>query len=215
MKRFLIHLVAGFWLLAACTNPFTTRSDEVEPPDTQANGSYSYDPAINPDLVFVNFRKSINQKKIEEYMRCLIPDQNQAQHKFTFDADPYFKDEFSTRPWTLDDERNYFTQLILTDKNDYPYLSFEFADSNLSLRPITPTSVNDSLETNSVSYRLIITYSPDSVVMYQGQSRFKIFKLTTPPETWHIYYWQDVAVDKNYDRCWTFLKLYFRKNTKS
>ena len=214
MKILIPFILFVFLLTLQCTNPFTTRSDQVQKPDNQNGSNTSYDPAINPDLVFTNLRKSINQKKIEEYMRCLIPEQNQNEHQYIFDADPYFKDEFSTRPWTLSDERNYFTQLILSGKNDYPLLSFEFADSNLSLRPITPTSVNDSLESNSVPYKLRVTYTPDSSVVYQGQCRFKIFKLTAPPETWHIYYWQDLAVNQMYDKTWTFLKLYFRKTTK-
>ena len=145
-------------------------------------------------------------------MRCLIPLQQQNLHGFFFDAEPHFKNEFDTRPWLLTDEREYLTQLINAGKNDFPVISFSMADSSLSFRPITPSSVNDSVETNTVEYQMLIKFDADSTRLFQGLCRFKLFRLPTPPETWHIYYWQDLSIDNNYNQSWTFLKIFFRKS---
>lgn len=206
-----ITLFTFFLLAVACTNPFTTRADQVETPVVQGN-DYSYDPALNYEIVFTNLKKALNQKNIEEYMRCLIPEQPQDVHSFFFDAEAHFKNEFDTRPWLLSDEREYLTQLINSGKNNFPMIAFSMADSALSFRPITPTSVNDSVETNTVKYQLLITFDVDSVQLFQGLCRFKLFRLPTPPETWHIYYWQDLSIDNKYNQSWTFLKLFFRKS---
>jgi len=208
--RFLISAILVF-LSTACTNPFTTRSAQVEPPEVPGSG-YSYDPALNYEIVFTNLKKALNQKNIEEYMRCLIPLQQQSLHGFFFDAEPHFKNEFDTRPWLLSDEREYLTQLVNSGKNDFPVIVFSMADSSLSFRPITPASVNDSVETNTVEYQMLIKFNADSVQLFRGLCRFKLFRLPAPPETWHIYYWQDLSIDNKFNETWTYLKLFFRKS---
>ncbi len=211
--RFIIFsILIGF--TAACTNPFTTREGQVEKPVTGGSeGNTVYDPAVNADIVFANFKKAIQEKNIDEYMKCFIPEeQNGEVHAFDFVPEQHFINEFSKQPWTLNDERNYFIQLSQSQKNTYPRLNLSLNEGNaITLNPITPTSVNDSLETTSVKYQLTISYSADSVKVYSGVLQFRLFKSTTPPEIWYIYFWQDNAINNQYDKTWTALKLFYRK----
>lgn len=211
--RFIL-LSALIFLSVACTNPFTTRENQVEKPEVGTpGGSTVYDPAVNADIVFTNLKKAIREKNIDEYMKCFIPEtQNGEVHAFEFVPEQHFINEFSKQPWTLNDERNYFIQLSQSQKNTYPKLDLSLNEGGtITLNPITPTSINDSLETASVKYQLTIMYSADSVKVYSGVLQFRLFKSTTPPEIWYIYYWQDNAINSRYDQCWTALKLLYRK----
>ncbi len=211
--RFIILCIFVLWL-SACTNPFTTRENQVEKPvqGTPGNGTV-YDPAVNADIVFVNLKKAIREKNIDEYMKCFVPEAQSGQtHLFEFVPEQHFINEFNKQPWTLNDERNYFIQLSQSQKNTYPKLDLSLnAGQPITLNPITPTSVNDSLETGSVKYQLTILYSADSVKIYSGVLQFRLFKSVTPPEIWYIYYWQDNAINKEYNKSWTALKLFYRK----
>lgn len=213
LVRIIFLSILSFFLIA-CTNPFTTRQKAVEPPDVGSPGGKTvYDPAVNPDLVFVNLKKSIEEKNSDEYMKCFIPQtQNGQIHQFAFVPEQHFINEFARQPWTLNDEQNYFIQLIRSQKNDYPKIDLSLNEDNpITLNPITPTSINDSLETSSVKYQLTIFYSRDSVKIYTGIVQFKLYKSNIPPEIWYIYYWEDNAINNQYDKSWTALKLYYRK----
>ncbi len=215
LQRVTKTIVPGLILsLLACTNPFTTREGQVETPENiSPGGSSTYDPAVNPEVVFVNLKKAIAEKNVDEYMRCFVQaTQPVPPHRFQFIPEQHFINEFEKQPWTLSDEQNYFIQLSRSQKGIYPKMQLQLAaGGEISLNPITPTSVNDSLETNSVPYTLTITYSSDSTAVYSGNLQFRLFRSKTPPEIWYIYYWLDNAVNKNYDQTWTALKLYYRK----
>ncbi len=211
--RIILAIVAILWLYA-CTNPFTTRQDKVETPDVGTPGGKPvYDPAVNPDLVFVNLKKAIEAKDVDEYMKCFVPlTQNGQPHSFEFVPEQHFTNEFEKQKWTLNDEQNYFIQLTRSQKNDYPKLDFSLNDGGpITLNPITPTSINDSLETASVKYQLTVLYSVDSVKIYSGVLQFRLFKSNIPPEIWYIYYWEDNAINNEYEKTWTALKLFYRK----
>ncbi len=211
-NKFLIVTIAI--VLGACTNPFTTRENQVEKPETILPGQGStYDPAVTPELVFVNLSKSIQEKNLTEYMKCFIPlTQEGETHTFRFIPEQHFLNEFARQPWTLNDEQNYFSQLVQSPISGYPKMELILADGNeIPLNPITPTAINDSLETGSIKYSLKINFSPDSSKTYSGLVQFRLFKSKTPPEVWYLYFWQDYALNKNYDGTWTALKLYYRK----
>ncbi len=211
--RIIIFCTVAFWAVS-CTNPFTTRENQVEKPVVGTpGGSTVYDPAVNPDIVFTNLGKAIKEKNIDEYMKCFIPEtQNGTTHSFDFVPEQHFINEFARQPWTLGDERNYFIQLSQSQKNTYPKMELSLNEGRaITLNPITATSINDSLETNSVKYQLTIIYSVDSVKVYSGVLQFRLFKSAVPPEIWYIYYWQDNAINNRYDQTWTALKLLYRK----
>lgn len=209
----LLLYAVGVLVILACTNPFSTRSDQVETPDVPANqGSSSFDPAIDPEVVFVNLKKALSQKNVDEYMRCFIGTDPEAPHRFHFEPEIYYRSEFDNLNWTLLEERDYFTKITKSKNSQYPKLTLTFVSDTLSLRPITPTSINDSLETNSLIYNLETVFSADSVAVYKGNTRFKLYRSQKPPETWHIYYWQDNALNRAYEKSWTYLKLQMNKS---
>ncbi|HGY55297.1 MAG TPA: hypothetical protein ENK44_06340 [Caldithrix abyssi] len=184
-----------------CTNPFSVR--DVEEPGFGSDW-VRYAPATSPDSVMYNFRLAIANKNVEEYMRTFVDPLKADAHQYRFVPDPYYTNDFPTA-WTLDDERNFFSQLVQSDKQDYPKLRLDFL-TPLVLTGITPISVDDSVESNNLEYTLQVDYG-DSSEVYTGIARFKLYhSKSAPPETWHIYYWQDNAVEQNHDKTWTYLK---------
>ncbi|MBD3224835.1 MAG: hypothetical protein GF313_08905 [Caldithrix sp.] len=189
-------------LVISCTNPFATRSPE-EPENTD---NAIYDQAIDPEITITNFSRAIEQKNLFQYMQCFVPTDQQEIHQFTYRPEPFYENDFVNR-WTLDDERNFFVQLTGSGNQNYPRMRFSFLDT-LSLRPINPTAVDDSVETQSMNYELEIDFSADSSTTFRGTSIFRLFRSNQAPELWHIYYWQDNAINENFQSTWTFLKLY-------
>ncbi len=211
--RIIVYCISIF-VTFSCTNPFTTREGEVEKPIVGTpGGSTVYDPAVNPDIIFTNLTKAVHEKNIDEYLKCFIPQSlDGTPHSFRFIPEQHFINEFARQPWTLNDERNYFIQLSQSQKNTYPKLDLSLNGGRaITLNPITPTSINDSLETSSITYQLTVMYSVDSIKVYSGVLQFRLFKSSVPPEIWYIYYWQDNAINNRYDQCWTALKLLYRK----
>ncbi len=199
MKFF--YTVFSVLLLLYCTNPFSVR--DVEKPGFGSDW-VRYAPATSPDSVIYNFQLAIANKNVEEYMRTFVEPMKADAHSFRFIPVPYYINDFPAA-WTLDDERNFFTQLVQSDKKDYPKIRLDFLNT-VVLTAISPVSVDDSVESNSVQYALQVNYG-DSLAVYEGIARFKLYhSKSAPPETWHIYYWQDNAVEQNYDKTWTYLK---------
>ena len=208
ITRFILLIAIAFLLSTFCTNPFSTR--DPEEPD-ESSTSTVFNPAIDPEIVLINFSRAMEQKNIEEYMKCFINPDMDAPHTFVYEPEQYFKNDI-VDTWTLDPEPNYFNQLTKSTQKDYPFINLSFKDS-LSLTPIITTSIDDSVESNSIEYELEVITS-DSSSTYRGITRFKLFHSTSPPEHWHIYYWQDNAIDENYKSSWTYLKLYINKLSK-
>jgi hypothetical protein len=202
---FKVSLLLGGLLLAGCTNPFTTRADQVEPPIT--NGVV-YNTPNQPEIVFENFTKSIQNKNIQEYMRCL----SEKEEQYHFEPAQYYREEFRNINWQLDDERSYFTELTKSSKSDFPRLNFAFTDTTTPrLRPIYPQAADDSVESDYVSYRFRIAFSADSSQTYEGDAHFKLYH-NHDSDRWFIYYWQDRAKNSVFERTVSALKLTFYKS---
>ena len=210
-NKFIQILILTGLMLTACTNPFTTRADQVEKPLVQ-NGNVSYDPGLTAESVINNFVLAVNNKNTEEYLLCLAP--SGGQHTFHFEEDPYFETEFSANPWDLTEERSYFTNLIISPSTSYPKLNFSFSGGEPALTAINPSAPDDSVESANVDYQLLVVYSLDSTVVYQGSMRLKLYK-SAENDRWYMYYWQDHALNNEYKKCWSYLKLYYQKNDKS
>jgi hypothetical protein len=126
-------------------------------------------------------------------------------HRFRFIPEKYYREEF-TQGWTLMDESDYFNNLIHSGNNDFPHIKFETADSAIILTPINVSSEEDSLVSNNFTYRLVIEY-PDHTDEYLGTMILRLAKSKVSPEYWHIYHWQDYAVEERYKQTWSYLKL--------
>lgn len=212
-NKFSVLIFITALLSAACTNPFSTRADKVEKPVVQ-NGNVSYEAGLTSESVLNNFKKAINNKNVEEYLLCLAPSKNGEAHVFQFEEEPHFENEFTANPWNLNEERSYFTNLIISASTSYPKLSFSFNEGNPALTAINPSAPDDSVESNSVKYQFLVNHSLDSTAVYQGLMRIKLYK-SPANDRWYIYYWQDHASDAKYEFCWSYLKLYYQKHDKS
>ena len=117
MKQyFLIYLLTVITLLASCTNPFTTRADQVEKPDI---GDIEYADYNTPENIITNFILAIEKRDLPGYMNCFSAD----AARFKFDYEPHFYDAFQAREWTLNDEEDFFSQLKVNTVS----LGFSFA----------------------------------------------------------------------------------------
>ncbi len=207
MKQYV--LLFSTWILMfqyACTNPFTTRADLVEEPDISSG--VVYDTPNQPEIVFSNFIKSIEQKNADEYMRCL----SSTDSRFRFEPDAGYLQEFISNGWSLVEEQNYFAQLTISSKSDYPKIIFAFTDTiSPPVRPIYLPAADDSVETTYDPYLMLITHSPDSTQIVKGYASFKLFH-DHDSDNWHIYHWIDKAMDDAPSQCMTALKLYYSKN---
>lgn len=183
-------------LCAGCTNPFSTR--DPEKPVQDENTSVFVSP-IEKEFVMENFKHAIEQQNLEEYMNCFIQNDENSKHNFHFEPDPYLKNDFITG-WALDDERNFFNQL----KSQFSRIYFSF-DTLFQYSDIT-VGVQDSVETDRRGYVLTLV-EKDSVSEYRGQARFKLYRATSTTDLWYIYYWQDNAVNNEYTKSWSYLKL--------
>lgn len=98
-------------LINSCENPFATR--EAEPP-TQSRSSWQL--PTDPLIVLQNMRTAIQERNVENYMKCLvdsanlfrfIPDQYQA----TVNAGIF-------EQWSLAHEQSYINKLLTSIPND-------------------------------------------------------------------------------------------------
>ena len=203
---FIISLFTLLAVMSACTNPFTTRAKQVEPPNTSG---VVYSTPNQPEIVFDNFIKAIQNNNIEEYMRCLA----ETEKRFHFEPAQYFREEFRAINWQLDDERSYFTELTKSSKSNFPRLSFSFVDTTSPpLHPIYLPAADDSMESNYVQYRMRITFSADSARTFEGDAHFKLYH-NHDSDRWFIYYWQDQAEEAGDSKTLSALKLDFYKNS--
>lgn len=188
--------------LIHCTNPFSTR--EPEKPDS---GSQVYDNATEPKIVLENMIMAIKEKNVNEYKKIFVSDgtgNQQGSHTFKFEPEPSLSEYFISK-WTQQDEESYFNNLVSTSSGNYPILKLSFNVSDYSFTPIISGSESDSVRTNSMQY--VFTVNPgDSTKVYTGNAEFKLFR-SEADQFWYIYYWQDNAIDQNYNETWTNLKI--------
>ena len=184
--------------LLYCTNPFTTR--EPEKPDS---GNQVYDSTTEPKIVIENMIMAIEEKNVNEYKKVFISESN--DHKYKFEPEPSLNTENFFMGWTTQDEESYFSNLLSTSSGNYPILNLAFNVSDYSFTPIISGSESDSVRTNNMQY--VFTINPgDSTQVYTGNAEFKLLR-SEADQLWYIYYWQDNAIDQNYDETWTNLKI--------
>ena len=183
-------------ILFACTNPFNTR--EIEEPDIGDNTSI-YDPPVSSNIVITNFRFSIIQENISNYMNCFVDPVLAYNFVFKFVPDPTTEtDKF--RFWTLYDEESYLNTVFKRAEN----ISLEFIDeisfTNISQSP-------DSVQTNLFRYELRIVFEEDDA-LFTGTTRMKLIKDSNA--LWQIYYWEDTKFENQENNSWSNLKATFK-----
>jgi hypothetical protein len=185
-----------FLYFSACTNPFTTR--EIEDPEINKNSDI-FDQPVSPDIVLNNFRFSLLQKNISNYMNCLADPAQEYDFLFRFVADPTMEME-KFIDWDLNYERIYLNTVFKQSTT----ISLEFLD------PVTFTNISqtpDSVQTNSFKYELRILFENEQI-LYSGFTRMKLAKNTNA--IWAIYYWEDTKIDETDAKSWSNLKANYK-----
>lgn len=182
-------LIFSLLILVGGCDLFTTRAPQQ--PDTPANASI---PATSPDILFQNFKSSIEQKVLDNYIVCFV-DSAFLKKKFRFTAASGSGSQFPTlNTWTLESERQYFkwqkaiaqagNSVTLTLSNPF---NTQFGDS-----AVYQFDYDLSLKANDQ------TISGD----YVGTSQFKIF--LDSRNQWVIVQWEDLR--KSSGQTWSDLK---------
>jgi hypothetical protein len=186
-------IISGF---SACTNPFSTR--EIEDPEVGDNSAI-YDPPVSSSIVLSNFRYSIIQENISNYMNCFVDPSLAYNFVYRFVPDPGVEtDKF--RFWSLYDEESYLNTVFKQSVN----ISLEFLDeitfTNISQSP-------DSVQTNSFRYELRIVFEEEDAI-FVGTARMKLIKDMNA--LWNIYYWEDTKSEDLESNSWSNLKAAFK-----
>ncbi len=186
IKRF-IHITIISALLISC-DIFTTRNPE----EPNKPGS-SFLAATSPEILFNNFKSSVEEKIIENYISCFV-DTSFLKKKFIFIPASGSSSQYPVLSnWTIREERQYFINLIsklpqgkninLLMENTQKYL---FGDSAVYY----------------YDYSLTVTSSNQLIGgTYKGTAQFKIFN---SKDQWSIVEWQDIK--KENFLCWSDLK---------
>lgn len=180
----------------SCTNPFTTREAEIP---SISDRSDIFDPPVAANIVLSNFRYSLIQKNISNYMRCFVDPELAYLLTYRFVPDPTSEiDKF--RDWDLQSEQNYITT-VFSQSND---LSLEYIEqpqfSNIS-------QSEDSVVTDFFRYDLRVNFD-NGPQIYSGLARMKLVKNVNA--MWSIYYWEDISETGNNQQSWSYLKANFK-----
>lgn len=203
MKQYV--LILGLFLVLAifsCTNPFTTRANQVEKPKLS---DVEFLSPNTPENVMNNFTLAVQKKDVVKYIETFSPE----PPYFHFEPDPHYFEDFQALNWGIENERDFFDQLAKSVVS--MYFSFDQTDA-LVLLPIDVTAPDDSVFTDFTSYEITVNFSQEQSSSYRGVARFKL-RHNHQSQRWYIYYWQDRAADDQVDLSMTALKLFFNQKT--
>lgn len=197
-NKFFIY-ISFFLSCFACTNPFATR--DAEAPEVQDRLTIPTRPLAYADVIPF-FEKAISEKNIANYMNCFIDDSFPIQSAdYTFSYDKRIAQDSFTG-WSLQDEQNYFNNIVNDSENGSPELQLKFLEDQFTYIPLA-NSLNDSVQVMPFSYELSIIYR-DSIAVYQGIGSMKL--IANSNSQWAIYYWEDRQNDDGSAPSWSFLK---------
>lgn len=181
-----------FILLAACTNPFSTRESE-----TPEAGGISFIPPRTPDVVLINLKNAILEQNLENYLRCLGDSTKLSQgYKYMADAGVASENSGIFERWDKENEKRYFSQLRALLPADSLHI--------LNLQPVQSTIFADSA-LYVESYTLTVRHTQqdkDIPAVVKGQARY--FMGVDTFGDWAIYRWEDQALGDS--PTWSLLK---------
>ncbi|KAF0153638.1 MAG: hypothetical protein FD143_170 [Ignavibacteria bacterium] len=168
---------------------FSTREPEL--PTVTSNSQI---PATTPDILFINFKSSIEAKVLDNYLACFA-DPSFISKKFTFTASAAATVQFPVLSyWGIEAERQYF--------NNLKTISLTGNSITLSLTNKVNTPLGDS-SIYQVDYALnVITKDQSITGDYKGTAQFKIY--LDKRNQWVIGSWEDTR--KSEQRSWSDLK---------
>lgn len=177
MKKIIIALL--FIALYSC-DLLTTR--DPEQPNTSGNSNI---PATSPDILFNNFKSSIQEKILENYLVCFI-DPSFSNKKYKFIASAGSVSQYPVLiGWNIDSERQYFKNFKAIAKNGQS-ISLTLSNGN-------NTQLGDSAV---YQYDYLLSFlANDQTVSgeYKGSVQFRIF--LDVRNQWVIGEWYDLRKD--------------------
>lgn len=186
MKNNLAYIILLSFVVISC-DIFTTRNPE-EPNKPSSN----FLPATSPEILFQNFKSSIEEKIIENYMSCFV-DTTFLKKRFNFIPAIGSVSQYTVlSSWSINEEKQYFNNLkAILPQGRNIVITFDKTQENL---------FNDS-----AYYFIDYSITINSNIIggtYKGTAQFKIF--ADSRRQWVIVEWQDIKKE-NY-LCWSDLK---------
>ena len=174
MKKIIIALL--MFSVFSC-DILTTRVPEQ--PVTPGNSNI---PATSPDILFNNFKSSLHDKILENYMQCFV-DQSFLQKDFRFIPSPT---QYSIlNNWDIEQEKQNFINLKSRLGTNGTIV--------LELLNSTTTQIGDSATYQS-DYKLTVSANNQNIDgVYKGIGEFKIYLDKRNPQQWVIVEWRDLA----------------------
>lgn len=174
--------------LSSC-DLFSTRDPEL--PTTSSNSQI---PATTPDILFNNFKTSIEAKVLDNYLACFA-DPSFSSKKYIFVASAAATVQFPVLSnWGIESERQYF--------NNLKSISLTGNSIILNLTNQVNTPLGDS-SIYQLDYSLSITTKDQSITGdYKGTAQFKIY--LDKRNQWVIGSWEDIR--KSDQKSWSDLK---------
>ncbi len=167
---------------------FRTR-DPQSPNQVTSN----FQPPVTPEIVLENFKSSILEYNINNYIRCFI-DSNVTNNTFIFQPSADFQGTFQN--WGIEDERRYF-QNLRKPSTTPPYLNF------LKLKQENRTSTSTEF---SMEYDLLYPHKKSNVTK-QVHGYMRLYLEIDSRQLWSIYKWVDEKTTT--DSTWSYLKYNF------
>jgi hypothetical protein len=163
------------YMLVSC-DLLTTRNPE--PPNTIAKNNI---PATNPDSLFKNFKSSIEDKILENYVSCFV-DTAFLKRKFRFFPSAGSASQYQVlNGWNIESEKQYFQNQIIK--------ALSGTSIALNLSNQLNTLFGDSAD-YQFDYTLSITSSDQNISgNYAGSAEFKV--LRDSRNQWVIVDWSD------------------------
>lgn len=165
-------------LISAC-NLFSTRSPET--PDT---GKSSYQLPTSASIVISNFKNSIIEKNVDNYILCFADTSQGDKRNYIFFASSEANALYSSvfQNWKINSERQYFNSLInKTPQDNFPTIIF----SNSRFDIIVPDSA-----VFTTDYYLYINHTESTISKkFAGTLQFSISPKSSG--LWSIYQWID------------------------
>lgn len=196
MKKLTFGFAVAIYLLASCTNPFSTRTPEAPSGDTAIDRNLQTD----PNQVLTKIQQAFQQKDTQAYQDCFA-DSNLIGSSFVFT--PEQNESYRLNNWEITDERNYFFNLVNAE-------ALQTVDIQYPGSAAIPTPVTSSPDTLEIDFNYLITAEfRTKTEMYQGRSILRILK--SPEELWYIYEWLDLRNSTDIsDSTWSTLKANYR-----
>ncbi|MFH0777475.1 MAG: hypothetical protein V2A71_02475 [Candidatus Eisenbacteria bacterium] len=168
---------------------------EPRTPDKPGSGAVPWISPTEPETVFVNVKRAIEGKVVENYVRSLTTD-------FAFHPDPSDSTELSaTRPgifddWTVDGAERQVSQAILDQASS---LSLTFTQRD------APIYVSADDAVFFLKYELRVVYKAGGADVFYGLADFLMRRETD--QFWYVYTWIDKRdPDFPANRTWGYLK---------